>query len=118
MVLMKYLDEFKESSCLVPSIQKSTACFANVKDDVKNAILANMPFEEGKLPVRYLGVPLISTRLHIKECQTLIEKVKNRIEDWKNKALSFAGRLQLIIYRFYLQCMYTGLPFYASKIDH
>jgi hypothetical protein len=26
----------------------------------------------------------------------LIQKVKNRINDWRNKTLSFAGRLQLI----------------------
>ncbi|GJR10115.1 hypothetical protein Tco_0792767 [Tanacetum coccineum] len=50
---------------------------------------------DGKLPVKYLGVPLISSRILNKDCKILVEKVKNRIGDWKNKSLSFAGRLQL-----------------------
>ncbi|GJW72836.1 hypothetical protein Tco_0132206 [Tanacetum coccineum] len=47
------------------------------------------------LPVKYLGVPLISSRLLNKDCKILVEKARNRIGDWKNKSLSFAGRLQL-----------------------
>nr|GEY45699.1 hypothetical protein [Tanacetum cinerariifolium] len=52
-------------------------------------------YGEEKLPVKYLGVPLISSRLLNKYCKILVEKVQNRIGDWKNKSLSFAGRLQL-----------------------
>ncbi|GKC32701.1 RNA-directed DNA polymerase, eukaryota, reverse transcriptase zinc-binding domain protein [Tanacetum coccineum] len=54
------------------------------------------PFEEGRLPVKYLGVPLVSSRLKARDCKELVEKVQNRVLDWKNKALSIAGRLQLI----------------------
>lgn len=56
-----------------------------------------MPFEESRLPVKYLGVPLISTRLQHQECKILVERVRDRIGDWRNKSLSFAGRLQLVI---------------------
>ncbi|GKD45454.1 hypothetical protein Tco_1270099, partial [Tanacetum coccineum] len=80
---------------LVPSIPKSTAFFCNVPNHVKISILNIMPFAEGNLPVKYLGVPLISSRLLNKDCKVLVEKAKNRIEDWKNKSLSFAGRLKL-----------------------
>nr|GEY93907.1 hypothetical protein [Tanacetum cinerariifolium] len=59
-------------------------------------ILRVMPFNVGSLHVRYLGVPLISKRLYIKDCQMLIDKVKKRVLDWKNKVLSFASRHQLI----------------------
>lgn len=55
-----------------------------------------MPFEEGKLPARYLRVKLVSTRLVHKDCKILVERVKNGIGDWRNKALSLAGRIQLI----------------------
>ncbi|GJS09395.1 protein LAZ1 [Tanacetum coccineum] len=48
-----------------------------------------------ELPVKYLGVPLISSRLLNKDCKVLVEQARNRIGDWKNKSLSFAGRLQL-----------------------
>ena len=94
-VIMDSLDEFKKTSGLVPSIPKSTAFFCNVRNHVKIAILNIMPFVEGQLPVKYLGVPLISSRLLNKDCKILVEKARNRIGDWINKSLSFAGRLQL-----------------------
>ncbi|GJR53871.1 hypothetical protein Tco_1404392 [Tanacetum coccineum] len=94
-VIMDSLKEFKRTSGLVPNIPKSTTFFCNVLNHVKLAILNIMPFSEGELPVKYLGVPLISSRLLNKDCKILVEKAKNRIGDWKNKSLSFAGRLQL-----------------------
>lgn len=47
-------------------------------------------FQEVCLPVKYLGVPLISTHV---DFQPLIHKVKDRITSWLNNWLSFAGRL-------------------------
>nr|GEW81587.1 hypothetical protein [Tanacetum cinerariifolium] len=52
--------------------------------------------EEDHLPVKYLGVPLVSSRLISRDCKELIDKVQNRVNDWKNKSLSILGRLQLI----------------------
>ncbi|KAK1424620.1 hypothetical protein QVD17_19953 [Tagetes erecta] len=96
-ILLKGLEEFKNGSGLTTSVAKSTVFFCQVPQRVKRAILAIMPFDEGKLPVKYLGVPLISTNLVASNCKILIEKVDRRIDDWKNKSLSFAGRLQLIV---------------------
>ncbi|GJS32607.1 uncharacterized protein Tco_0530989 [Tanacetum coccineum] len=90
-VIMEGLDEFKKTSSLVPSLPKSTVFFCNVPNYVKNEILNIMPFVEGKLPVRYLRVPLISSRLLNRDCKALVNQAKNRIRDWKNKLLSFAG---------------------------
>lgn len=95
-VIQESLDEFKKASGLVPSLPKSTAYLCNVVNHVKISILNVLPFEEGRLPVKYLGVPLISSRLLIKDCNELVEKIQNRVLDWKNKSLSIAGRLQLI----------------------
>ncbi|GKD32119.1 hypothetical protein Tco_1242897 [Tanacetum coccineum] len=50
----------------------------------------------GKLPMRYLGVPLITKRLGVKDCKVLIDKIKIRVNNQKNKCLSYAGRLLLI----------------------
>nr|GEY96818.1 hypothetical protein [Tanacetum cinerariifolium] len=94
-IIMESLDEFKTTSGLVPSIPKSTTFFCNVPNHVKIVILNKMSFAEGELPVKYLGVPLISLRLLNKDFKVLVEKAKNRIEDWKNKSLSFTGRLHL-----------------------
>ena len=53
--------------------------------------------KEGTLPIKYLGAPLISTRLTTRDCRPLIEKITKRVESWTSKRLSYAGRLQLII---------------------
>ncbi|GJW86078.1 putative ribonuclease H-like domain-containing protein [Tanacetum coccineum] len=52
-----------------------------------------------EIPVKYLGVPLISSRLLNKDYKILVEKARNQIGDWKNKSLLFAGRLQLYFKR-------------------
>nr|GEX92409.1 hypothetical protein [Tanacetum cinerariifolium] len=49
-----------------------------------------MPFEEGRLPVKYLGIPLVPSRLVYKYYKELVEKVEARINDWKSKSLSIA----------------------------
>lgn len=54
-----------------------------------------MNFNFGMLPVKYLGVPLVSSRLWHRDCQPLITQVKDKIQSWQNSWLSFAGRLQL-----------------------
>ncbi|GJV05005.1 polypyrimidine tract-binding protein homolog 2 isoform X1 [Tanacetum coccineum] len=95
-VIKEALVEFKEASGLVPSLPKSKAYFCNVIDFNKLAILQILTFEEGCLPVKYLGVPLVTSRLVFRYCKELIEKVQARVDDWKNKFLSVAGRLQLI----------------------
>ncbi|GJS53892.1 putative RNA-directed DNA polymerase [Tanacetum coccineum] len=74
-VILESLDEFKMVSGLVPSIPKSTAYFCNVVHHVKLAILNIMPFSEGELPVKYLGIPLIYSRLLNKDCKILVEKL-------------------------------------------
>ncbi|GJY04136.1 hypothetical protein Tco_0370076, partial [Tanacetum coccineum] len=92
--IMDALDEFKSISGLVPSIPKSKAYFCNVLNHVKLSILNVMPFVEGKLPVKYLGVSLISSILMNHDCRILVERVKSRVGDWKNNSPSFAGEIK------------------------
>ena len=58
---------------------------------------AELGFKEGTLPVRYLGVPLISSRLSARDCEVLIAKITTRISGWRVRTLSYAGRLQLVV---------------------
>nr|GEV72663.1 hypothetical protein [Tanacetum cinerariifolium] len=67
-VIMASLDEFRKASGLVPSIPKS------------------------ELPVNYLGVPLISSRLLNRDCKVLVEKVRNRIWDLKKQVSFLCGK--------------------------
>ncbi|KAK4384098.1 hypothetical protein Sango_3092300 [Sesamum angolense] len=43
-----------------------------------------------------LGLPLISARLSMADCQPLLQKIDSRIKEWEGVQLSFAGRVQLI----------------------
>ncbi|GKD81131.1 RNA-directed DNA polymerase, eukaryota, reverse transcriptase zinc-binding domain protein, partial [Tanacetum coccineum] len=95
-VMKKSLDEFSGYSGLLPNLQKSTIFFGGLSSAEQQSIINIIPFSVGKLPVRYLGVPLLTKKLSISDCKPLISKVKTKISDWKNKALSYAGRVQLI----------------------
>ncbi|GKB79502.1 RNA-directed DNA polymerase, eukaryota, reverse transcriptase zinc-binding domain protein [Tanacetum coccineum] len=66
-VIKNALDQFSVSSGLLPNNYKSTMFFGSLNEDECNAISTILPFERGKLPVKYLGVPLIAKRLGIKE---------------------------------------------------
>ncbi|GJS94082.1 putative reverse transcriptase domain, reverse transcriptase zinc-binding domain protein [Tanacetum coccineum] len=95
-VIKSALEEFSRISGLKPSMEKSLIFFGNVPDPIKASILDIMPFSIGTLPIKYLGVPLISSRLSKQHCIPLIDKVNMRLQNWKNKTLFFVGRLQLI----------------------
>ena len=77
------------------SLEKSTLFLAGVCED-REAILAQFPFEVGTLPVRCLGVPLLTKRMTSSDYSPLINRVKKRITSWTARQLSLAGRLQLI----------------------
>ncbi|GJX71997.1 RNA-directed DNA polymerase, eukaryota, reverse transcriptase zinc-binding domain protein [Tanacetum coccineum] len=95
-VVKSALDYFSSVSGLLPNLGKSTVFFSNIDDNTKEEVLNLLPFKIGKLPVSYLGVPLITKQLGVKECKNLIDKVKVRVNNWKNKLLSYVGRLQLV----------------------
>lgn len=95
-VIKDSLDEFSGFSGLKANLQKSTIFFGSLSGGEQEMILNIIPFAVGKLPVRYLGVPLITKKISIQDCKPLIDKVRNKVNDWRNKALSYAGRLQLI----------------------
>ena len=58
--------------------------------------LACFGFPIGSLPIRYLGLPLMSRKLKISEYEPLLIKLRLVFRSWAVKSLSFAGRLQLI----------------------
>ena len=114
-VIKESLDLFAGAAGLHPNVFKSNIFFGNVKSSVKLSISGILQFNEGKLPMRYLGVPLISTRLFLRDCKNLVVKVKKRIERWENKYLSYAGRLQLISSVLYSMHVYWAASMLIPK---
>ena len=80
-IICDSLAEFSGASGLHPNVSKSEAFYCNVGDTTRNAIDHMVGFPEGSFPVRYLGIPLITTRLAHMDCKGLVDKVKCRIND-------------------------------------
>jgi len=82
-------------------------------------LLDFLGMQEGVLPVRYLGVPLISKRLTAGDCDALVSKITARIDSWLARNLSFAGRLQLLSsVLLSLQVYWTKVFILPKKIIH
>ena len=76
---------------------KSCLFFSNVEDLMVDQILTILTFEKGQLPIRYLGIPLITTKLKKQDCESLVNNICSRVNSWKSRFLSYAGRAQLIV---------------------
>jgi hypothetical protein len=115
--IQKVLNEFESLSGLKANPEKSTLFCAGVSLSVKAQIINTLKMCEGKLPVRYLGVPLISSRLRAADCDALLEKITARINSWLSKNLSFAGRLQLVASVLYsVQVYYSSIFILPKKV--
>nr|ABV21212.1 Ty1_Copia-element protein [Arabidopsis thaliana] len=73
-----------------------TELFLAGVDDVEYAAVYAYGFPFANLPIRYLGLPLMSRKLKISEFEPLVVKIKAKLNFWAVKSLSFAGRLQLL----------------------
>lgn len=90
------LSKFYALSGLQVSFQKCEVFCCNVPSNRQLFLAGELGMKLGTLPVRYLGVPLISGKLRLQGCQPLIDKITSRIKSWTSKFLTFAGRLLLI----------------------
>ncbi|GAB2270673.1 hypothetical protein Dimus_038873 [Dionaea muscipula] len=95
-VVRATLSAFHELSGLAPSPAKSSVFFLGVQPAVKGAITEILGFAEGTLPVRYLGVPLITTRLTYGDYRPLLNRILARVRSWTCRFLSYAGHAQLV----------------------
>lgn len=66
-VIMETFDEFRLFSGLVANFNKSQIFFGRVSPRMKGIILIILTFNNGKMPIRYLGVPLSVTKLFIRD---------------------------------------------------
>ncbi|KAL2230749.1 UNVERIFIED_CONTAM: hypothetical protein Sindi_1669300 [Sesamum indicum] len=90
------LDRFAEWSGLRLNVQKSHLIISRSAQGLREEMLEALGFQEGVLPMRYLGLPLLSSRLTVADCNPLLLKIDKRIAGWEGMALSYAGRVQII----------------------
>ncbi|XP_077236579.1 uncharacterized protein LOC143878157 [Tasmannia lanceolata] len=94
--IINCLDSFKLCSGLEFNPIKSEVFFAGIQNCTKRVICNILKIEEGKFPIKYLGLPLITFRLSSRDCQPIIDKIRQRISSWSTRLLSRAGRVEMV----------------------
>ncbi|XP_074314287.1 uncharacterized protein LOC141649497 [Silene latifolia] len=75
---------------------KTSLYFGGVSAHLKAHILLSTGYVEGTFPVKYLGIPLFSSRLTQPMFNSLLDKIRRLVSHWASNLLSYAGKIQLI----------------------
>ncbi|GAU23387.1 hypothetical protein TSUD_334350 [Trifolium subterraneum] len=74
-IMMEAFDKFSKSTGLKVNPSKCCIFFGGVDHSIKDNIKQITHFKEGKLPFRYLGIPMTSKKLAIHNYMGLIDKI-------------------------------------------
>ncbi|VFQ58399.1 unnamed protein product [Cuscuta campestris] len=88
--IMDSLEIFKKHTGLQINIEKSRIVFGGCNEQLMDDIMKLTSMEKGEMPLTYLGIPISS------DCDKLTEKIAAKINMWKSKHISYAGRVNLI----------------------
>ena len=77
--ILEVFKEFSGFSGLHISMEKSTLYMAGVRESEQQTILELFSFAAGDLPVRYLGLLLMTKQMTTNDYTPLIERVRSRI---------------------------------------
>lgn len=75
---------------------KTEIFLGGVKQHDKDHLLEVTGFTEGIFPMKYLGIPITTSRLTNSSLQPLLDKILEQTSHWSNLFLSYAGKTQLI----------------------
>ncbi|XP_039014644.1 uncharacterized protein LOC120144710 [Hibiscus syriacus] len=76
------------------NIQKTTIYYSmNVDSSLKNSISASFGFQEVQNLGKYLGVPLLHSRITKSSYSYIVSRVRDKLSGWTAKTLSLAGRI-------------------------
>lgn len=95
-IIHSCINSFSLVSGLIPNVHKSHCFLANTDSATSRSILDLLGYPLGKLPTKFLGVPLISSKLSFQDCVPLIHKITHKASSWASSMLAYSGRLQLI----------------------
>lgn len=94
--LKSLLFDFELLTGLGVNCRKSAICFSNCSASLKSSIMNSLAIEDKYMPIKYLGIPLIPTRMKMEDCRPILDTIRNALFGWKTATLSFAGRLELL----------------------
>ncbi|XP_059627004.1 uncharacterized protein LOC132269774 [Cornus florida] len=90
-VLKSALDFFCSMSGLAINLTNSSIFLSGSGPHTEEAIIEILGIHKGNLPIRHLGVPLITTNLKAAECRPFIDNITHWIIHWSARSLSYAG---------------------------
>lgn len=99
------LDSITRWSGLQVNKKKSNIFCASIPEHMEESMVNVSGFSKGKFPVKYLGLPLISARLNVADCLPILDMMENRLQPWKSRFLSWAGRI--VLTKSVLQSLYV-----------
>lgn len=109
-IVKKSLDRFCAYSGQKVSLIKSHIYFSNnVNDFIADQLESRAGIPRTKDLGRYLGVPSIHGRVSDTTFSNLLERLKTRLEGWKAKSLTLAGRHVLA------QSVLSTIPYYVMQ---
>lgn len=80
--ILRIFKAFAAMSRLKISLEKSTLYMAGTTGDQESEIHSCFPFASGQLPVRYLGLPLLTKKMTVNDYMPLVKKIRKRVSSW------------------------------------
>ncbi|KAL0439675.1 UNVERIFIED_CONTAM: hypothetical protein Slati_2450500 [Sesamum latifolium] len=81
LVFKHALTAFADLSGLHANLHKSHLILSRSAAPLRDELLATLDFQEGHLPLRYLGLPLLASRLTIADCQPILRRLMIVLKD-------------------------------------
>lgn len=88
------MDDFAQFSEFFPNPEKSSV-YLTPSSQQDTSLQGILIYPIKWLPINYLGLPLDGRELRSAECAIPFDQLNNYLLNWKNKTLSYGGRLQL-----------------------
>ncbi|KAL9687653.1 hypothetical protein QQ045_032060 [Rhodiola kirilowii] len=111
--LKNTLVQFERASGQRVNLEKSEIVFSrNTPIDIQQRVAAVLMVRQVPSHSKYLGLPLVVGQRKVEVFNSIVEKVWNKINDWKNKFLSMAGREVLI------KAVLQSLSVYMMSVYH
>ncbi|XP_060183032.1 uncharacterized protein LOC132612987 [Lycium barbarum] len=96
-MIMDTLEECEKiSGQLINKRKSSFYMFSKVSNELSQQVAAVTGFVRGKFPFTYLGVPVTHARKRKVDYTKFLKKVKDKLQTWKGKLLSYGGKAVLI----------------------
>ncbi|KAJ8421553.1 hypothetical protein Cgig2_004598 [Carnegiea gigantea] len=91
-----FIKAHDECSTVLPFYLRSQSQHGQMPNSLWGMFRTLKGFQEGKLPLKYLGVPVIASKLSKLDCSMLVDKILAKVKIWSSRNISFADRTVLI----------------------